>query len=142
MARTDKAARRAARTLILQVLYELDLTDHKPALVMADHIAGAELDDETERFARAMVAGVVERREELDGYIQKVAPEWPTEQMAPIDRGILRMAMYELLYQEETPVRIAINEAVELAREFGSENSRRFVNGALGTFAREYLDRA
>jgi transcription antitermination protein NusB len=142
MARTDKAVRRAARTLILQVLYEIDLTDHKPALVMANHLDEAELDEETERFVRAMVVGVLEKREELDGYIQQVAPEWPTEQMAPIDRGILRMAMYELLYQEETPVRIAINEAVELAREFGSESSRRFVNGALGTFAREHLDRS
>ncbi|MBA3533542.1 MAG: transcription antitermination factor NusB [Ardenticatenales bacterium] len=141
MARTvNKAARRAARSLVLQILYEIDLARHDPTMVLADHLLEANFDEEGERFAREVVPGVVQHRAALDGYIQEVAPEWPVEQMAPVDRNILRMAIYELLHRRGTPVKVAINEAVELARLYGSDNSRRFVNGALGTFAARHLD--
>lgn len=77
--------------------------------------------------------GLLEKRPELDDLIQKYAPAWPVHLLAPIDRNILRIALYELLYHTETPAKTAINEAVELAKVFGSESSARFVNGVLGT---------
>ncbi|MDQ4075037.1 MAG: transcription antitermination factor NusB [Chloroflexota bacterium] len=141
MARTDKAARRAARSLILQILYEVDVAHHKLGVVLTEHLAEAGFDEELERFVHTITLGTLEKEAELDAYIQKVAPEWPVDQMAPVDRNILRMAIYELLYYPDTPLRVVINEAVELARQFGSESSRRFVNGALGTFAKEHLER-
>lgn len=139
MTKTSKSARRTARSLILQILYEIDVARHDPAETMANHLEGTELDEEMERFVREMVRGTVEHVVELDVYVHQIAPEWPVEQMAPIDRNILRMAIEELRYHPETPVRVAINEAVELARLFGSESSRRFINGALGTFASRHM---
>ena len=141
MASKKKAARREARALILQMLYELDVTVHSVGQVVESHLADVTLSTTLTRFVEAIVLGVRERRAELDDYIAKVAPEWPVSQMAPVDRNILRMAIYELLYHTNTPLRVAINEAVELARLYGSESSRRFVNGALGTFAKDHLPR-
>lgn len=138
---TTKSARRDARALTLQVLYEVDLAAHEPAQVLHDHLGEREITEEQEQFVRTMVAGISRDRARLDEYIQQIAPEWPTDQMAPIDRNILRMALYELLNQPETPVKVAINEAVELGRLFGSESTHRFVNGALGTFAARHLTR-
>ncbi|MGH2541258.1 MAG: transcription antitermination factor NusB [Ardenticatenaceae bacterium] len=141
MAPSNKEARRAARALMLQILYEIDTARHETSRVLADHLAEAGLEAEMERFVRTIVRGVLQRRAELDPYIQEIAPEWPVEQMAPVDRNILRIAIYELLHHPQTPVRVAINEAVELGRIFGSESSHRFVNGALGTFAQRYVER-
>lgn len=126
----------------MQILYEIDVARHEPAEVLANHLADAEFEWEMEKWVRTMALGVLEHLSETDVYIAGVAPEWPLEQMAPVDRNILRMTIYELLYQTETPVKVAINEAVELARLYGSESSRRFVNGALGTFAKQHLDRS
>lgn len=139
MAKSSKAARRVARALILQILYEIDIARHHPAETLAAHLGEAELDESQESFVRAMVLGTLEHLETLDETIQTIAPEWPVEQMAPVDRNILRLAIYELRHSEETPLKVAINEAVELARIYGSDSSRRFVNGALGTFASDHL---
>jgi N utilization substance protein B len=79
--------------------------------------------------------GVTENREWLDGYIARYAPEWPVEQIAIIDRNILRIAIFEILARSDTPLKVAINEAVELAKTFGSDSAPRFVNGVLGTLA-------
>jgi N utilization substance protein B len=84
-------------------------------------------------FARDLVQGVSEQREQLDLLVGRYAPEWPVDQIAIIDRNILRMAIYEILMRNDTPVKVAINEAVELAKEFGSDSSGRFVNGVLGS---------
>lgn len=138
---SHKAARRAGRALTLQLLFEIDVADHDPALVLEDHLPEADLDESTEAFVRRMVAGVLAHLPVLDEAIGQVAPEWPVSQMSPVDRNILRMAIYELDHQPETPLRVAINEAVELARLFGSESARRFVNGALGTYVSDHLDR-
>ncbi len=99
---------------------------------------------EGEQFSRAVTLGVLQHREGLDRILQRIAPEWPIQQMSIIDRNILRMAAYELLCSQETPLKVVINEAVELAKLFGSDSSGRFVNGVLGTlianraeFARE-----
>lgn len=127
-------ARRLARQLVLQVLYEVDITPHNPANVFEQRVAEySELGEETRAFALGITRGVLERRSELDKIIEKIATEWPVEQMAVIDRNILRMALFEL-QEGETPVKVVINEAVELAKTFGSDSSRRFVNGALGAY--------
>lgn len=134
-------ARRLARAIALQALYEIDLARHDPIEVIEYHIAESDLPPDGAEFARALVRGVLAHQAEIDRYVHLIAPEWPLNQMAPVDRNILRIAIYELQYYKETPLKVAINEAVELAKRFGSDSSRRFVNGALGTFASQYLDR-
>ena len=86
-------------------------------------------------FARALVHGVIAYLPYMDRLIARFAPEWPLDQMAVIDRNILRIAMYEFLVTDETPVKVAINEAVELAKVYGSDSAPRFINGVLGTLA-------
>lgn len=124
--------RRRARIIALQALFEIDMTDHDPVAVLNERFAEKELPPEGEAFARALVMGALEHRAEIDGLIERVAPEWPVEQIAGVDRAILRIAVYEIVFGEQATPKIAINEAVELAKLFGSDSSRRFVNGALG----------
>ena len=89
------------------------------------------------RFVEAIVEGVLEQQDQLDATIQPVAPDWPIEQIARIDRAILRIGVFELLHRADVvPPKVAINEAVELAKAFGSDNSSKFVNGVLGTVYR------
>lgn len=130
-----------ARAIALQALYELDLTDHDVASVTAHHLAESDVAPGGADFVRTLINGVLAERDEIDSYVVKIAPEWPLAQMSPIDRNILRLAIYELRAIPETPMKVAINEAVELAKRFGSDSSRRFINGALGTFVAKYLDR-
>ena len=85
------------------------------------------------KLSQALLEGLKERRSELDQLIQEYAPAWPVQLLSPVDRNILRIALYELLHHPDTPAKTAINEAVELAKVFGSESSPRFVNGVLGT---------
>lgn len=89
-------------------------------------------------FASALVQGVQNHREQLDAIIRKHAPEWPVDQLAVVDRNILRMALYELRHANDVPIKVAINEAVELAKMFGSDTAPRFVNGVLGAFLTEH----
>lgn len=95
----------------------------------------AELTDDVRQFSYRLVHGVLEQRARLDALIQQYAPEWPLEQMAIIDRNILRIAIYEFALTGETPIKVAINEAIELAKDYGSESASRFVNGVLGALA-------
>lgn len=125
--------RRQARITALQALFEIDLAHHQPEFVIVERLLDVPLPVPAESFMRALVFGVLTNQAELDALIQKIAPEWPLEQMAPIDRNILRLAVYELMAGMGTPPKVAINEAVELAKLFGSDNSGRFVNGVLGT---------
>ena len=127
--------RRRARIIAIQALYELDLTDHPPAVVIERRIEDVTLPSEGVPFVHHLVSGVLQFREYLDDMIQRYAPEWPIEQMAPIDRNVLRMALFEFSVDGETPVKVAINEAVELAKLFGSDSAPRFVNGVLGSLA-------
>ena len=85
------------------------------------------------KLSQSLLEGLKERRSELDQLIQEYAPAWPVQLLSPVDRNILRIALYELLHHPDTPAKTAINEAVELAKVFGSESSPRFVNGVLGT---------
>ncbi len=125
-------ARRRARAVAIQALYEIDCAEHPPGLVIQQRLEENELPETAVEFVYRLVTGVVRYRQLLDPFLQQYAPEWPLEQMAYIDRNILRMALFEFAIDGETPVKVAINEAVELAKLFGSDSSARFVNGVLG----------
>ena len=126
-------ARTRARGLALQVLYEIDLVGHSSAEVLKERLEEEHLSEELGEFARQIVFGVLPIREQLDIILTKYAPEWPLDQVAIIDRNILRLATWEFAVQKETPVKVAINEAVELAKQYGSDSTSRFVNGVLGS---------
>lgn len=131
-----KRERRRARSLALQVLYEVDSVDHEPEEVIAFHLGKDEsLGEEARTFMQRLVHGAIEYASELDRLIATCAPEWPVEELAVLDRNILRIALWEFAAAGETPLKVAINEAVELAKRFGSESSARFVNGVLGALA-------
>ena len=125
--------RHRARIAALQALFEIDCTAHQPLVVVERRLDEADLPEPGVEFVRELVKGVEANREELDRLIARYAPEWPVDQIAIVDRNILRMAIYEILYRGDTPTKVAINEAVELAKEFGSDSSGRFVNGVLGS---------
>ena len=126
-------ARRRARRLALQALYEADTVGHDAEGVLGRLLEGEPLSEESAAFARALVQGVIAHREEIDRHIRKFAPAWPLEQMPAIDRNILRLAIFEVLLDNSVPVKVGINEAVELAKTFGSDSSPKFINGVLGS---------
>jgi N utilization substance protein B len=134
-------ARTRARSVALQVLYEIDMTEHLPGSVFAQRISEIkedpkiEFSDEMIQFSNDIIVGVIPLAIQLDNVIAKYAPDWPFDQLAPIDRNILRIATWEFAVTGNTPVKVAINEAVELAKMFGSESAARFINGVLGSLA-------
>ncbi len=130
--------RRQAREIALQALYEMDCTDHSPDTALAHLIEEHHPSAQTIEFATTLVRGVRECRHQLDQIIAKHAPEWPVDQLAAVDRNILRIALYELHHVDDVPIKVAINEAVELAKTFGSDTAPRFVNGVLGAFMQEH----
>ena len=134
--------RHRVRTIALQALFELDATDHAPDEVVRRWLDEELLSPEGERFLRSLIFGVWEHYSYLDRIIEEAAPSWPVNQMPGIDKAILRIALYEILIDEteKTPVKAVINEAVELAKQFGSDNSSRFVNGVLGTVVTRYIE--
>ena len=127
--------RTKARSVALQALYELDLTEHKIGEVLEARFSQVELTLELQDFASEIVRGIVPIRSLLDEHIAEHAPEWPIDQISIIDRNLLRIALWEFAVQAKTPLKVAINEAVELAKRFGSDSTPRFVNGVLGSLA-------
>jgi N utilization substance protein B len=127
--------RTRARSLALQVLYEVDIAKHPPADIYRLRLEEMPLADDLSDFARQIIFGVLPLTDTLDEYIAKYAPEWPLDQIAAIDRNILRMALWEFAVYHNTPLKVAINEAVELAKQYGSDSAPRFVNGVLGALA-------
>lgn len=127
--------RTRARALALQVLYEVDIANHPPGDVLKTRLDETPLTGELAEFARQIIFGILPIATELDLLIAKYAPEWPLDQIAAIDRNILRMALWEFAVFHETPLKVAINEAVELAKQYGSDSAPRFVNGVLGSLA-------
>ena len=135
------ATRHLARTIVLQSLYEWDFYDRQADLIkivernMNDFGQGI---DEPE-FIWKIVKGVVEHLPEIDKIIEKAAPDWPLPKIAIVDRNVLRIGLYELLYadKKEVPPKVAINEAIEIAKNYSGPNSPKFVNGVLGTIYRE-----
>jgi N utilization substance protein B len=126
-------ARRKARALALQALYEIDSAGRNPEEVVTCLIADKRLSEDNISFIRELVGGVIQNKGELDENIKRFAPTWPVEQISLVDRNILRLAIFELLFDNKAPLKVAINEAVELAKSFGSDNSARFVNGVLSS---------
>lgn len=124
--------RRKARSLALQALYEIDSVGHDPEATLNHLFEEERLTEENTGFVRELVMGVSRYKQKLDVQIQRFAPAWPVQQISIIDRNILRLAIFELLIDNKVPVKVAINEAVELAKSFGSDNSPRFINGVLG----------
>ncbi len=133
------AVRRRARTLALQVLHELDLTGHSWRDALRHQTEMAQASQETVAFSERCIEGVLAHRTELDGTLQRLAPAWPIGQMSVVDRNILRLALYELRYEAETPPKAVINEAVELAKSYGGETSSQFINGVLGSALAEQM---
>lgn len=138
--------RHLGRIVALQTLYEYEFRiQAEDTQVVLDEILQRNLAryesaiDDTD-FVRELVNGVIEHQADLDSKIQPIAPEWPIEQIARIDRTVLRLGLYELLHRADVvPPKVAINEAVELAKAFGSDNSSKFINGVLGTAYRTLL---
>ncbi|MFC1955494.1 transcription antitermination factor NusB [Chloroflexota bacterium] len=128
--------RRKARATALQALYEVDSVGHRVEVVVERLLAEGSLSEENNSFVCELLSGVVRNREEIDGYIHKFAPSWPIEQMSVVDRSILRLAIFEILFDNKVPVKVAINEAVELAKLFANDNSAKFVNGVLGSVSK------
>lgn len=127
--------RHQARTLALQILYEADVAEHEASDVMRRYTSDLSLPQPVRRYVERLVTGVLEEREQIDREIAAAAPAFPVAQLPAVDANILRIAIYELTNERDVPLKAAINEAVELAKRFGGENSSRFVNGVLGTIA-------
>jgi N utilization substance protein B len=128
-------SRTRARSAALQALYEIDIAGHPPGTVLEERIKAEGLDENMADFAREIVLNVWPVVNELDEFIASHAPEWPLDQVAVIDRNIIRIALWEFAVSGEVPVKVAINEAVELAKLYGSDSAPRFVNGVLGSLA-------
>ena len=125
--------RRKARVLALQVLYETDEVRHEAAVALETRLQEEPLSPLPEAFARTVIEGVLRRRADIDEVIATHAPAWPVDQMALVDRNVLRIAIFEILMGGDTPPKVAINEAVELSKIFGGDSSPKFVNGVLGS---------
>ena len=130
--------RHQARFIALQALYEIDCAGHNPTQTLNSLVESGNLPEEGVVFALSLVEGVTQHRPQLDAVIRKHAPEWPVDQLAIIDRNILRIALFELQHAIDVPIKVAVNEAVELAKSFGSDTAPRFVNGVLGAFLLEH----
>ena len=127
--------RTRARALALQVLYEVDIANHPPGEIYKLRLEDAPLAEDLAEFARQIIFGILPLTNILDHLIAKYAPDWPLDQIAAIDRNILRMALWEFAVSHDTPIKVAINEAVELAKQYGSDSAPRFINGVLGALA-------
>jgi N utilization substance protein B len=129
------SSRRKARVIALQSLYEVDSVGREAGAVVERQLAEGDLVGENQAFVRELVSGVIGHRDEIDRRIREFAPAWPLEQIAMIDRNILRLAIFEILFDNKVPVKVAISEAVELAKSYGSGTSAKFVNGVLGSLS-------
>jgi transcription antitermination protein NusB len=125
--------RRQARMIALQTLYEYDTVQHTTAEILQRHAEERHLQPKVVEYSSELVIGVCDHLADIDAHIQSAAREWPLQQMARVDKNILRLAIYEILFNNTVPAKAAINEAVELAKLFGSNTSSRFINGVLGT---------
>ncbi len=117
----------------MQVLCEVDCVRHEPDEVVERRVAEESFDTQSEAFLKDVSRGVLAHLGEIDDIISGFAPSWPLNQMAIVDRNLLRIAVYEIVIWGATPPKVAVNEAVELAKAFGSESSPKFVNGVLGS---------
>ena len=132
--------RTRARGIALQTLYEVDLAQHPVGIVLEERLRSSSLESSHAEFARTIVMGVFPIKDKLDKIIAEHAPEWPIDQVSIIDRNLIRIAMWEFAISKMTPEKVAINEAIELAKQFGSDSSPRFINGVLGSLVEKQND--
>ena len=135
-------SRRKARIVAFQTLYEVDCVGHDPEKTLSRQLEESSLPQEVSLFARELVEGVLKNKDKIDAVIQAHAPTWPVAQLPIVDRNILRLAIFEILISEKVPLKVAINEAVELAKIFGSDSSPRFINGVLGSVSKLILEKS
>lgn len=128
--------RHLSRTVAMQALYEWDFHPQKDIADIAERVAEPVKKDVDMEYVQRVVKGALEHVSEIDDLVTKAAPEWPIDQISVIDKSILRLSGFELLHDLDIPPKVAINEAVEIAKTFGGENSSRFINGVLGTLYR------
>ncbi len=126
-------SRRLARQTALEILYQIDITKSTLEYALENTPAEAALDCSEWEFAHSLVTGVIAKLPEIDGILAQFAKDWKVERMAYIDRNILRLATYELKYQNDVPIKVSVNEAVELARKYSDPKAAKFINGILGT---------
>lgn len=126
-------SRTLARSIALQVLYEVDQSAHNIGEIVNQRLEETPLEERLQQFVREIVVGIYPLRSIIDDQIGQFAPEWPSDQIAIIDRNILRIAVWEMVFSSETPVKVIINEAVEMGKLYGSDSSSRFINGVLGS---------
>lgn len=132
-------SRTRARSIALQVLYEVDISGHEPGNILTSRFERLKMDDSLKLFISQIVSGVINNSDVLDEFISDFAPDWPLDQVAIIDRNLLRIALWEIAVYRKTPIKVVINEAVELAKVYGSDGSPRFINGVLGNII-EHLE--
>ena len=131
-------SRTKARSIALQALYEVDIAGHLPTIAIEERLEDEPLEHSLAEFSRQIVQGVLPIVKKLDDFIAQHAPEWPLDQVAIIDRNIIRIALWEFAVEGCTPIKVAINEAIEMAKIFGSDSTPRFVNGVLGSLANRH----
>ncbi|MCH8309500.1 MAG: transcription antitermination factor NusB [Chloroflexi bacterium] len=134
-------SRRRSRIAVLQVLCEVDSVRHDSEDVLDRRLVDEKFSPSAAEFLQGLSRGVLEKLSEIDKIISEFAPSWPMIQMAVVDRNLLRMAIFEMVMDFETPPKVAINEAVELAKVFGSESSPKFINGVLGSVMETVVNR-
>ena len=128
-------SRTRARSVALQALFEIDIAGHPLDQVLQNRLDESSLEPKLSEFTTQIVSEVRQLVEILDSFIAEHAPEWPLNQVATIDRNIIRIALWEFTVYKETPIKVVINEAVELAKLYGSDSTPRFVNGVLGSLS-------
>jgi len=125
--------RHLSRMVAMQTIYEWDFRQNEDLASITDRNINEYKDDVDDEYVRYTIKGISEKKDVIDAEIVKAAPEWPIDQISLIDKSILRVSIFELLYSPNMPSKVAINEAVELAKQFGGDNSSKFINGVLGT---------
>lgn len=130
--------RRRAREVALQVLFEVDVGQTDPEAAFRAAIVREEVPEKETEFVARLVRGTLERVDEIDYRLSQLATDWSLDRMANVDRNVLRLAAFEMLFLEDVPVNVSINEAVELAKAYGTAESGKFVNGILGNLVRQY----
>jgi len=133
--------RHLSRMVVMQEIYEWNFRDQADLNEILERSIAEFADDIDKVFVKEEILGVSKHRENLDREIEVSAPEWPIEQISTIDKSILEIAIYELIYTDDIPPKVSINEAIELAKQFGSNNSGKFINGVLGTIYEKHRDK-
>ena len=133
------STRRKSRELALQALYQWNITRQDPSLILDQQKVNFSPADEEDEFAQQIIVGVLEHYNHIDELIEKFSEHWRLDRISIIDRNILRMAIFELLFREDIPPRVTLNEAIDLGKRFGSEDSSAFINGILDRIQKEVI---